>query len=515
MANRLVVSTRCPTCDAPLDFSEGSNAIQCRFCQSNLLVTGRKQTLSYYIPPKLDIHRAVVKVSSAHKAKGKPCRIVQPQLYFIPYYRLTGHDLRWEEELSEKETRRLPQQPNPMYYNIDHLFHRSTGGLMAAFELAGNLIGHMFETHTESIPPSSSPLSDPGPAGSKPKTKSLSAATHRYAKRPDTGFSDNNIKASFRDRYVEKNFVACDLQGYGMYSLGVRPNILRLELFQNNTVESLGKIVAMDITPDKAFMHAMKTARSQPLLYRRVLGQVLSIIYFPFWVVEVKREGKQLLTIVDAISQTVVKLEAPTELYQTLNRPLRMTSQSIGFRPLVCPNCGWDLPVRTNDVIFFCSSCRKAWQIYGNHLYEVNYQIANVPAVTGDVPVKYLPVWILQAVIKNDPSARFMLPAFRFTRLKALKDLSMVLSNQPHDYLPLSGKIPELHGCFYDQEDAVKLAQLTYVGSSSKYKEALRIMEDKQFKISGLTLTWFPFKQRGLSLIDPFTGFPILRNLLQ
>ena len=37
--SHLVVSTECPLCGAPLDFAEGSNAVRCQHCRSNLLVT--------------------------------------------------------------------------------------------------------------------------------------------------------------------------------------------------------------------------------------------------------------------------------------------------------------------------------------------------------------------------------------------------------------------------------------------------------------------------------------------
>jgi len=51
--SQLVVSTECPTCSGPLDFSEGSNAIRCPSCGSHLLVTGRKQVLSYWVKPRV------------------------------------------------------------------------------------------------------------------------------------------------------------------------------------------------------------------------------------------------------------------------------------------------------------------------------------------------------------------------------------------------------------------------------------------------------------------------------
>src|SRR5512139_2206131 len=96
MINRLVVSTECPTCSAPLDFEEGSNVVRCQHCRANLLVTGRKQALSYYIAPKIDGRQAATRVMFAHSEAGQRGRVVKAQLYFVPYYRLTGHDLRWE-----------------------------------------------------------------------------------------------------------------------------------------------------------------------------------------------------------------------------------------------------------------------------------------------------------------------------------------------------------------------------------------------------------------------------------
>ena len=219
MIHRLTVSTECPTCGAPLDFAEGSNAIHCAYCRSNLLVTGRKQVLSYYIAPKVNFHRAVTEVVSAHKAKGWwPFRLVKAQLYFIPYYRFTGHDFRWEE-----------------------------------------------------APPSPKGDTIRGPQSSY--TTILTTAALGKA-----GLLGKASKAIFRDRYVEKNFLACNLYGVGLYSLGIRPAVLRLELFRREALESMGKIVEADIGPEAALSRGMKTVKSQHPLYRRGIGRVLSVI---------------------------------------------------------------------------------------------------------------------------------------------------------------------------------------------------------------------------------------------
>ncbi len=462
MTTRLVVSTECPTCGAPLDFGEGSNAAQCSHCQSHLLVTGRKQVLSYSIAPKLNAHRAVARAMIAHKQNGIPVRAIKPQLYFIPYYRLTGQDFLWE--LAAPEPKPEPAAP--------------TGTM------------------------SDLPVRQAGLSMDLDWGKAVS---------PNL---DSDREIQFQDRYVEKNFVACNLNGLDMYSLGIRPAVLRLELFQKKVLEASGKVVSVSIPPEEALSHGMKAADSQNILYRAVIGRVLSVIYFPFWAVEVERQGERSLTILDAVSETMVKLDAPISLHATLDHPSMTDPQVIGFRPLTCPNCGWDFPVRPDDVVFFCSSCEKAWQLLRNDLYEVPYQIAGLPNSDQKGPVKYLPFWVLQAQTDKDAPCRFFVPAFRYRRLKVLSDLARMISRKQPSYSLLDGERPEVHGCYYDQEDAAALAQFIHMNMVSKGSGDIKVFQDGKFSVSSATLTWFPFKVQGQSLTDPFTSQSLFQNLL-
>jgi LSD1 subclass zinc finger protein len=467
MNNRLVISTECPSCGAPLDFSEGSNAIQCLHCHSNLLVTGRKQVLSYSVAPKLDVHRAVAKAMVAHKQSGTPCRVLKPQLYFIPYYRLTGQDFLWEI---------VPPEPNSETIN--------SASSDPDLSLGLDLINFFLPTSNQK--PSETDYTLPG----------------------------NNGEKQFRDRYVEKNFVACDLQGIDMYSLGVRPSVLRLELFRREALEAIGKVVSVTKSQEAALSQGMKAADSQNILFRTVVGRVLSVIYFPFWVVEVERKGEGCLTILDAVSETIIKLDALTSLYAMLDFKATGDPLVIGFRPLVCPNCGWDFPVKPDDVIFFCSSCEKAWQIHGSCLYEVSYHIGEIPNRKKQGHMKYLPLWVLQAKIDKNSPIRFFVPAFRYRRLKFLSDLATHLSRQQPSYSVLYEKRPEVHGCYYDHEDAAMLAQFIHVGLAPKRLEVINLLQEERFSVTDSTLTWFPFKIQGNSLLDPFTGLSLPQHLL-
>ena len=443
MQNRLVVSTECPNCGAPLDFSEGSNAVRCQHCQSNLLVTGRKQILTYSIRPKLSAHRAADLAAAAQSRESGSCRIMKQQLYFVPYYRFTGQDFLWEVV--------------------------------------------------------------PGEAGSNDALPPTSLI--------ETVFSESHKEVQFQDRYIEKNFLAADVEGLGVYSLGIRPAVLRLELFSREALEALGRIVPVTTGTEAARTQGMKTPDSQTILHRKVLGNILSIIFFPFWILEIHSQDGERLTIVDAVAETVIKTDAPPSLYASLDQQPSSDPCVIGFRPLVCPNCAWDLPCNSDDVIFVCSSCHRGWQILGTQLSEIPYEIAARPDSARDAATQYLPFWILQVEI-HQQSLRFFVPAFRYQRLKFLSDLGMRLSQACPSY-PIAKEISHpLHGCYYDLEDAGRMADFIHVGLSSKNPTVAEALEGNALSITHAQLTWLPFKVEGNFLTDPFTGSSLPRNLL-
>ena len=469
MNNRLVVSTECPMCSAPLDFDEGANAVRCQHCRSNLLVTGRKRVLSYYLAAKVDGRHAVTRVMFAHREAGQRGRVVKAQLYFVPYYRLTGHDLRWERRESERAPRRLGL-PNSEGWSLTWTLGAGT------IEAPG--VGEF-------------------PIG-----------------RASARIDEEEQRLELRDRYVEKNLVACQLANAGLFSLGLRPTVLRLRLFRREAVGAESRTVAVEMSAETALRQAMKTVRLQPILYRKVIGRVLSIIYQPYWIVEVERERQTVLTVVDAVTDEVLRLDCPTSLYEVLDREPSSAPQVAEFRPLLCPNCGWDLAVRPDDVVLCCSSCRGAWQVDGSDLKPVSYQVAAPPGEGGPQTVRYLPFWVLDARGGGAETERFFLPAFRYRRLKFLVELARALSKKTPDYTVSTDEVPLAHGCFYDGEDAAELAEFVYAGLNDAPGGRIRTLEEHGLAFGSPTLTWFPYRVRGDTLIDPFTGRAFYENML-
>jgi DNA-directed RNA polymerase subunit RPC12/RpoP len=518
--NSLVVATGCPSCGAPLDFTEGSNAVTCRHCRSNLLVTGRKQVLSYYVSPKLEEHRAVAMAVMAQRNMGRDnFKDIKPQLYFLPYYRMTGQDFGWEKAPPKpKLTEEGFSEGDVNTGSFDWMTEERDGFSLfkdtsSLIDAAGDLVSFLFNRALGNR------LPEPPPA----KTAEISAKQTGMPHPENTG-GENNVRLTrgslyekgdilLNDRYIEKNFLACDLQGVGLYSLGVRPAVLRLELFSSEALKSLGKVVGPSVSPEIAESIGLRTAPDTSRLYRQVIGKILSVIYFPFWVIEMESGGTTLLTIIDAVSQSVVKADAPPSLHKILDRTLDAEPGIIGLRPLTCPNCGWDLPMRPDDSIFFCKSCSRAWQICGSDLCAVGYRVADVTAGENDAPVKYLPLWIFSS--GEDTSRRFFVPAFRYRRLKFLLDLALRLSRtQPGFGFLDPSKEAELFGCYYDSEDAALLARFTNLILSSEKVDEFRNNHGDDLSLPDATLVWFPFRMRGEYLLSPFDSVNIPANLL-
>jgi hypothetical protein len=387
----------------------------------------------------------------AHKERGTPCRVIKPQLYFLPYYRLTGHDLRW----------------------------LAAAGDTSAFRALPAPLQRAIQEH--------------------PGSRQV---------------LNGHAKPQFRDRYVEKNFLASHLPGSGLHSLGVRPAVLRLELFHRAGLEAQGTIVPVDMTPQDALRQGMKSAARNTLVARQVLGCTLSVIYFPYWMVEIERQGETMLTIVDAVSGKVMCREAPCSLYTQLHRQSAMAPPVVGLRPLVCPNCGWDLPCRADDMIFFCTSCSRAWSLSGSELRAIAYQVATIASVPNPGAVTYLPFWALQPDTPAQAPGNDLIPAFRYRRLKILVDLARRLSTCPLHYGISSEPPPDLHGCFYDHDDAVRLARFIYKEFTASTNRHHGQPLPDQLDFARATLTWVPFTQTRRELADPWTAYHLPRHLL-
>ncbi len=502
--SQVVVSTECPTCSGPLDFSEGANAIRCPSCGSDLLVTGRKQVLSYWVAPKVKAELAGA-VARTGRLKA---RVAGARLFFVPFYRLTGHDFQWQD---------VPPKPEPESPAFPGIGESLSGGRESGrpeIDIplgsvlgwgADVLLGRKAGDTVRDL------LGEPPTPPERPLDVAVLTAMHAS---PSRSAPDGQVQ--FLDRYVEKTFPAAGLAALGVSSLGVRAQALRVSLFERSALAALGTIVAAQLAPERAMAQGLAARGFEHVVYRQVLGRILSVIYFPFWVVELAQDGERWLTVVDGVAESVVQPRAPLSLYEALAQPASDEPRTVGLRPLVCPNCGWALPAQPDDVIFFCGSCHRAWQIHGADLTDMPHEIADMrsdganPGAAGDAI--YLPFWQLEPAGAAE-TPRAWAPAFRYRRLKTLHDLAARLTAKPPAYRPWTGERPAGHGCFYDAEDAALLARFAAAGRRRIPRE-VKAAGEAEPAFAGARLTWLPFTRESQSLRDPSTGLALQEALL-
>ena len=470
-----VVASSCPRCGAPLDFAEGSNAVRCKHCASMLLVTGRRCVLSYAVRARVTPSeaRTLAGFTRAAGAAEAVARLGAPKLVFVPYYRLSAEEVFWHREKAA-----APREA-------------------AASDLddAGDRLMRFVS----------------GAAGTREQGRTVALAS----------------------RAIERNFLACDAGGLASWSLGVRPGVLRLELFQRAALEGQGVVLRPTIAQDAALVRALEPLAGVDVIHRDVLRSVLSLVYFPLWTMASGTAAAPRVTVVDAVSGSIVARDADPAPLDALAHAGEASDRVLGFRPLCCPNCGWDLPVRAADVVFHCTSCARTWELAGEELEPVASDVAagivgGARAGSGGSAVSHLPVWQVSGdvgVSGTEDRLRTLLPqrlfapAFRWRALKSLCDLGARLARSvPAEPELAATKDVSLVGCSLDRGDAVTLARLV----------ALRVLMDDanvrhrvsngnqapQVEIAAAQtkLLWLPFAGDAYSLREPFTGYALPRR---
>jgi DNA-directed RNA polymerase subunit RPC12/RpoP len=457
MMQPAIVSTECPSCGAPLDFGEGTNAVTCQHCNSQLLVTGRTQLLSYAIAPTVDAREAARAAAYACQAAGRPARVRDATLWLIPYYRMTGHDLRWEWARTQREAR---DATDP-----------TEARLWARVLPHGMAVGV-----------------------------------------PD--LDDDVRQLQLHDRYIEKSFLACDSEGLGVpLSLGLRPAVLRLELFRPERGGTPVRVIAPTLGPERAWEIGLKAVGAGSAVYRQVLRRVLSLVYQPLWAVAVKAAGDAIVLVDASTGKTVTRLEPASGAGGPAADAPPAKAAIVGLRPLVCPNCGNGFPLQADEILAPCPSCWRTYAIHGHELRPVAYRLADPASANDGEGTTHLPFWVMDASLGAKRS-RFHVPAFRYRRLKFLVDLARALVAKTPAYDDSPPNQFNGRGAVYDADDAAALASFVLSASDPRSDRIAKQLASTPLQVHSARLVWIPFRQQGDVLIDPFTARAFSQSLL-
>lgn len=228
MTERIVVETKCPQCGAPLDFSEATHAVRCGHCRTALLVTGRKQLLSFWIRPRIGREAAI------EAAVPGAATAAEAHLVFLPYYRFTADDLLWkarERAVAPREKApMLLMAPSPYdFEDPDTRAERDVDMMFGLVEAAFSSIDWMIDRVEDaaaalvgkSVPEEREEEIPPVRVSAKPAAPGEAKVTSAV----DWG------DAELDGRRLERNFLALAISRPALFSIGVRASVLRLELF--------------------------------------------------------------------------------------------------------------------------------------------------------------------------------------------------------------------------------------------------------------------------------------------
>jgi len=412
--------------------------------------------LSYVIPQRISESDARTQVRFSLPASRQGADVKTAILHLVPYYRLTAEEITWQNADREEQRRR----------NVSEV---------------------------------ASALGSPDRRGIPGRSKPMALVGAQRV--------DGEEGLQFESRVIDRSFLA-RTTSLVPSSLGVRTSALDLQLFDRKNLPGDAVVVSPDVTPRLARERALGVV-DQDVHARALLRVVLQIVYFPFWMATRREHGSERVAVVDAVTGRLLRDAAEPAAVAALFGGVSRRVRVLGFRPLGCPNCGWDLPFRPDDVLFHCSSCERGWLARGERLQAVPFSVLRARGVSPD---RHLPVWRLGA---GSGMAPIFAPAFRCRRLKAVLEIGSRLTRRDTD-IERASRIPDdLVGCALDEEDARALARFIVAGIRYEAaRGAVRPALPESVDTLAAELLWLPFADDGYALREATTGAPVPRRLL-
>jgi predicted RNA-binding Zn-ribbon protein involved in translation (DUF1610 family) len=349
-------------------------------------------------------------------------------------------------------------------------------------------------------------------------------------------------EAEILTREWDINFPANESNDFGLDTLGLRPEWLKLRLLTDKNLVKTGTVLNLELDSSSAKEKALESLEllmddkrsSGKELILRLLDETLSLIYFPLWVVNfIAKEGKYY-QIIDAITgRTLKQGSGYFELKENLNREFKEIPAP-KIIPHRCPNCGWDLPVTPFHLIFPCENCSRIWEISANGYLPIKGEIAKLKD-SGLIKllksVCYFPFWVFQArpvkekdfpiqkLVELIPSEigwfkvkdkskpfLFYVPAFEIKNLSKIPALSLVLTRTQPDLETETWEKSKLNGAAMSTEDARKIAEMLWIYLISE-KVNLHLDEWKELILENEKIVWYPYYEECNFLEDLVTGY--------
>lgn len=185
-------------------------------------------------------------------------------------------------------------------------------------------------------------------------------------------------------KYFDANVISFD-SPLLPHSLGLRPQAMKLKFVSN--ADNAGKFIAAS---DKTKENLLKNYRTQAGALREIfIGETASVIYTPLYC----SKGR----VYDAVLKKPLYLQKKDAGMEEKLIAAPEEKWHVDFLPLLCPECGADLPGEKDTLIVFCENCHRAWNPSKNNFKNIKF--ATWPEKEKDVI--YLPFWQMKVNVEG------------------------------------------------------------------------------------------------------------------
>ncbi|MGA2781876.1 MAG: hypothetical protein ABSF13_08155 [Smithella sp.] len=317
------------------------------------------------------------------------------------------------------------------------------------------------------------------------------------------------------NKYLDINFLCLD-STLLPHSLGLRPQAMKLKFMGSN--ENEGKFLRHSSTLRDNLINDYQT-RTGGLHKAIFIGETASVIYSPVYCAN----GR----VYDAILKKPLDLQTKDAEVEQALISTPDEKWHVEFFPLLCPNCGADLPGEKDALIVFCSNCNSAWNPSNKKFTKVEFATWQEK---GD-DITYLPFWQLKVKVSgiqletyadlikvaNLPKASseewtktpfyFYAPAFKLNPALFLRWCRQLTATPPPKDLIADFPVKKIHQATLPVNEALESSLLTLVSLIANKRNLAEVLSSLNFTLEDYSLVLHPFKISSSEIVHTKIGF--------
>jgi uncharacterized CHY-type Zn-finger protein len=328
------------------------------------------------------------------------------------------------------------------------------------------------------------------------------------------------------NKYFDINFLSLDSKLLP-HSLGLRPQAMKLKFVGSN--EDAGKFLkfspaSRDISKNdyQAWRDNLTNDYQTHMdgIHKEIfIGETASVIYSPVYCANNR--------VYDAILKKPLDLQTKDAEVEQILLSTPDEKWHVEFLPLLCPDCGADLPGEKDALIVFCSNCNSAWNPSTKNFTKVKYSAWQEQ---GD-DITYLPFWQLKVKvdgiqlesyadlikIANLPKAPsevwtktpfyFCTPAFKINPALFLRWCRQLTVAPPPQDLIADFPVKKIHPVTLPVNEALESSLLTLSSLIADKRNLAQLVSSLHFTLEDSSLILHPFRASANQLVHTKLDF--------